>query len=91
MQIEFTQLIEPEALTTSLSILIISLFVIIAYLGFRLRSAAVLLFWAFTVTVLMLTILINLSFIWFWIMIVLTVIVISIASMYSYVIQPTFT
>lgn len=89
MQIEFAQLIEPQALTTSLSLLVISLFTIFAYLGFRLRSAAIILFWTFDVIVFVLAILINLPFIWFWIMVILTVMVVSIASIYGYMIEPT--
>lgn len=89
MAIEFTQLIEPQTLTTGLSLLIISLFAIFAYLGFRLRSAAILLFWTIDIIVFVLSILINLSFIWFWVMIILTVMVVSVASIFVYVVEPS--
>lgn len=89
MPIEFAQLVDPQTLTTGLSILIISLFTIFAYLGFRLKSAAILLFWTLDVIVFILAFLINLPFVWFWIMTILTVMIISIASIFFYVVEPS--
>lgn len=87
MAIEFTQLIEPQALTTELAIIIVALIFIIGYLGFRLRHAAVLFVWAIMLSVFMLVILINLDFIWFWISALAAAVTVAFAGIFRYLLN----
>jgi len=69
MAIEYTQLIEPTELTTGLSLFIIFLYIIFAWIALRLYHALLLLTWAVSILVLAMTVLVDLPFIWFWILI----------------------
>lgn len=88
LQTAFTDLIQPQELTTALALFIVAYLTLTAYLGYRLRHAAILFFWFIMVTVLVLIIMINLSFLWFWLTVLINALVIALAGIFRFLLEP---
>lgn len=80
---DLTQLLEPNQLTLSLILIIMSFIGFYGFLAVKLRNSLIYFSWMLLIIIFILTIIIDLSFIWFWLMILIGVFVILIISMYN--------
>ena len=88
LAIQFTELINPTELTTSLALLIISFTAIFGYLAWRLRNPLIFFSWTLKIIVFVLVLMIQLDFIWYWVMVIVCGLTIAIVAGFNYVLVP---
>lgn len=77
--VEFADLLDPDELTTGLSMLIMGLLGLLLWAGLKLQSIALVMAWLFTVVVLVLSFVASLPFLTFWVMILVSSAVLALA------------
>ena len=91
LQTEFTNLIEPNTLTTGFALIIFLIMGIFAYIAIKLRHALLMLMWGSTVILFAMIIVVNLEFIWFWIAVMAMASITVLAGVFRFFIDPSFT
>lgn len=86
--VEITNLVEPDTLSISLSLIIISILFIFAYIAKEFQHAILFIFWMLTVIILGMIVTVNLEFIWFWILVMIMGGIVGLASVFRYVVVP---